>query len=251
MKQVEAALSRRILDRLGGGYGPYSAYPWAGSPLLDRVAAVHAYHDMVLGYEAANGLYGYLNPTLTDVKNVLEIVTDTTGMVAGKGGVPVPANPVNYAGKVGASVASVQDIVRSRSAENAAAAAKDIAAATTAPKDATLLQTEGVPVLVAPKLMANTGAETMDMRLRDVIMDGVNGYDFVQLDEEDSRPDDVTVLQVNGVPVLVNPKLLVNTSGDVDLRLRDQIIDGVNGFDYVQTEATGVPVFVNPESMIA
>lgn len=39
--------------------------------------------------------------------------------------------------------------------------------------------------------------------------------------------------------------------GTTDLRLRDQIIDGVNGYDYVQTEATGVPVFVNPESMIA
>jgi hypothetical protein len=131
MKQVEAALSRRILDRLAGGYGPYSAYPWAGSPLLDRVAAVHRYHDMVLGYEAINGIYGYLNPTLDDVKKVLEIVTDTSGMVAGKGGVPVPADPVNYAGKVGADVAAVQGIVASRAAENAAA--------TSAPKDSALL----------------------------------------------------------------------------------------------------------------
>lgn len=107
MKQVEGALSRRILDRLAGGYGPYSAYPWAGSPLLDRVAAVHAYHDMVLGYEAANNIYGYLNPALGDVKKVLDIVTDTTGMVAGKAGVPVPANPLPYTGKIGAEVASV------------------------------------------------------------------------------------------------------------------------------------------------
>jgi hypothetical protein len=80
MKQVEAALSRRILDRLAGGYGPWSAYPWAGSPLLDRVAAVHAYHDMVLGYEAANNIYGYMNPMLDDVKKVLDIVTDVSGM---------------------------------------------------------------------------------------------------------------------------------------------------------------------------
>ena len=63
-------------------------------------------------------------------------------------------------------------------------------------------------------------------------MDGVDGYDFVQL--QDDVPEDNTVLQVNGVPVFVNPKLLVNTAGDLDLRLRDQIIDGVNGYDYVQ-----------------
>lgn len=63
-------------------------------------------------------------------------------------------------------------------------------------------------------------------------MDGVNGYDLVQLN--DNVPEDNTVLQVNGVPVLVNPKLLENESADVDLRLRDIIIDGVNGYDYVQ-----------------
>ena len=62
-------------------------------------------------------------------------------------------------------------------------------------------------------------------------MEGVNGYDFVRLDE---RPGDETVLQVNGVPVLVQPKLLPNDAADVDLRLRDQILDGVNGYDYVQ-----------------
>ena len=49
-------------------------------------------------------------------------------------------------------------------------------------------------------------------------MEGVNGYDFVQLDE---RPGDETVLQVNGVPVLVQPKLLENQAAAVDLRLRD------------------------------
>jgi len=76
MKAIEATLSRRILDSLAGGYGPYGAYPYAGSPLLDRIAAVHAYHDMVLGYEAANSIYGYLAPGLEDVKKVLEIVTN-------------------------------------------------------------------------------------------------------------------------------------------------------------------------------
>lgn len=44
------------------------------------------------------------------------------------------------------------------------------------------------------------------------------------------------VLQVNGVPVLVNPKLLPNEAANVDLRLRDVIIDGVNGYEYVQLQ---------------
>lgn len=64
-------------------------------------------------------------------------------------------------------------------------------------------------------------------------MEGVNGYDFLQLDE---RPADETVLQVNGVPVLVQPKLLPNEAANIDLRLRDQILDGVNGYDYVQLD---------------
>lgn len=185
MKQVEGALSRRILDRLAGGYGPYSAYPWAGSPLLDRVAAVHAYHDMVLGYEAANNIYGYLVPTLDDVHKVLDIVTDTTGMVAGKGGVPVPADPVNHTGKLGAEVAAVSSIMGARAAEAAAADSK--------PKEATLLQTEseGVPVLVRPKLLPNECADC-DLRQRDYIIDGVNGYDLVQLN--DDEPEDSMVL---------------------------------------------------------
>ena len=179
MKQVEAALSRRILDRLAGGYGPYSAYPWAGSPLLDRVAAVHSYHDMVLGYENAHNIYGYLIPTLDDVHKVLDIVTDTSGMVAGKGGVPVPADPVNSSGKLGAEVAAATSTIKSRVGE---AVAAEAAADAKAPKAETLLQTsaEGVPVLVIPKLLPNLAAD-MDLRQRGYIMDSVDGYDFVQL----------------------------------------------------------------------
>jgi len=228
------------LDRLAGGYGPYSAYPWAGSPLLDRVAAVHQYHDMVLGYENAHNIYGYLIPTLDDVHKVLDIVTDTSGMVAGKGGVPVPADPVNSTGKLGAEVAAATSIIGARSAEAAAleSAAKETATKETAateakaPKEAALLQTsaEGVPVLVSPKLLQNE-AGGLDLRQRGYIMDGVDGYDFVQL--KDDVPEDNMVLQVNGVPVLVSPKLLENEMGGVDLRLRDIIIDGVNGYEYV------------------
>jgi len=186
---------------------------------------------MVLGYENANNIYGYLIPTLNDVHKVLDIVTDTTGMVAGKGGRPVLSDPVNTSGKLGAEVAAASSIIGARAAE---AAVKETKAAK-APKDAALLQTsaEGVPVLVSPKLLPNE-AESMDLRQRGYIMDGVDGYDFVQLD--DNVPEDDMVLQVNGVPVLVQPKLLENQAGDIDLRLRDVIIDGVDGYSYVQLE---------------
>jgi hypothetical protein len=180
---------------------------------------------MVLGYENAHNIYGYLIPTLDDVHKVLDIVTDTSGMVAGKGGVPVPADPVNSTGKLGAEVAATTAVIKARAGEAAGAEAK-------APKAETLLQTsaEGVPVLVMPKLLPNLAGD-MDLRQRGYIIDGVDGYDLVQL--KDDVPADDMVLQVNGVPVLVNPKLLVNTAGDIDLRLRDQIIDGVNGYDFV------------------
>jgi len=181
---------------------------------------------MVLGYENAHNIYGYLIPTLDDVHKVLDIVTDTSGMVAGKGGVPVPADPVNSTGKLGAEVAATTAVIKARAGEAAGAEAK-------APKAETLLQTsaEGVPVLVMPKLLPNLAGD-MDLRQRGYIIDGVDGYDLVQL--KDDVPADDMVLQVNGVPVFVKPKLLVNTAGDIDLRLRDQIIDGVNGYDYVQ-----------------
>ena len=147
---------------------------------------------MVLGYEGANAIYGYLNPTLDDVHKVLDIVTDTSGMVAGKGGRPVLADPVNTSGKLGAEVAAATSIIGSRAAEAAIADAK-ADAKKDAPKDASLLQTtsEGVPVLVRPKLLPNEAAD-IDLRQRDYIMDGVNGYDFVKLSDE--APEDQMVL---------------------------------------------------------
>jgi hypothetical protein len=38
------------------------------------------------------------------------------------------------------------------------------------------------------------------------------------------------------VPVLVQPTLLKNTMSDVDLFQRNFIIEGVNGFDFVQED---------------
>ena len=52
---------------------------------------------------------------------------------------------------------------------------------------------------------------------------------------------------MEGPPVLIDPQhLLVNEMGDVDLAQRDFIVDGINGIDFVQTKAEGVPVYVNP-----
>merc|ERR1719263_939369 len=70
---------------------------------------------------------------------------------------------------------------------------------------------EGVPVFVNPKLLPNT-AENMDLRQRDYVIDGVNGYEFVQL--EDNIEDDTITLQVNGVPVTVNPESMMFKDSD-------------------------------------
>lgn len=61
-------------------------------------------------------------------------------------------------------------------------------------------------------------------------------------------PAKQSLIQTEGIPVYVNPVLRKNEAGDEDLQQRDIVIDGVNGFDYVQTQ--GVPVLVHPESMI-
>jgi len=45
---------------------------------------------------------------------------------------------------------------------------------------------------------------------------------------------------------LINPVLRPNEVATVDLRQRDYILDGVDGFDFLQTKAEGVPVTVNP-----
>ena len=48
--------------------------------------------------------------------------------------------------------------------------------------------------------------------------------------------------------MFVKPALIPNSAGDADLGQRDLMIDGVNGFDFIQLN--GIPVLVNPESII-
>lgn len=81
--------------------------------------------------------------------------------------------------------------------------------------------------------MENTEAKT-DLLQRDIIIDGVSGFDYVQQKAHLKLPNDDTVLQVHGVPVLINPTLMENTESKTDLLQRNIIIDGVDGFDYLQ-----------------
>jgi hypothetical protein len=64
--------------------------------------------------------------------------------------------------------------------------------------------------LVNPTLLVNTQGE-VDLAQRNVIIDGVDGFDFVQTDKKEM--DDTVVLQVKGVPVLVNPTLMKDEVG--------------------------------------
>ena len=51
-----------------------------------------------------------------------------------------------------------------------------------------------------------------------------------------TAPAAKTLLQMEGVPVFVNPTLIQNTLADADLQQRDSIIDGINGSDFVQLD---------------
>ena len=80
-RAVEAALAKRILDRMRStGYGPYH-YPLTAD-LYDKVAALHAYHDMILGYELQNAIVAEtVNPIVSEVLQNLGRITDNSGMV--------------------------------------------------------------------------------------------------------------------------------------------------------------------------
>lgn len=213
MKAVEAALAHRIVGRIAGiggyGYGYIPTYPLA-YPLHPEVgkavAAVNAIHNSIIAYEYANAIAGLVAPSVDAVTKVLESITDTSGMKSG-------------------------------------AKSDSAASSSTAPASTSNLQlnAEGVPVLVNPVLMTNEVSD-VDLGMRNWVLDGVNGYDLVQL---------------NGVPVLVNPEseLLTNEVAGVRLNPCEDVngnsrvcLVGPDDVAIVQTEAKGVPVLVNPES---
>ena len=99
------------------------------------------------------------------------------------------------------------------------------------------LNQQGVPVLVNPTLLPNEAAD-IDLRQRDIIIDGVNGYEYVQT--ADQMFDDTVVLQVNGVPVLVNPESMMFKDSDNQMKsapLGFALSIGPDDLSVVQTEA--------------
>jgi hypothetical protein len=112
LKVIEEAMAKRVMERLGGApqyghnYGPYGSgdwpyvpiqpsnytipyaapyayaypgypyyYPLGGYGAADGVAALKAYHDLILGYEAQNAIAGMVHPSVDVVKTALEAAT--------------------------------------------------------------------------------------------------------------------------------------------------------------------------------
>ena len=108
-----------------------------------------------------------------------------------------------------------------------------------APITVALAQTNGIPVLVNPEsiIVPNTEAAT-PLSLTNMII----------------GPDEVSALQLSAQNPVANPPFnnwSVNQpsaphdsglAGKEDLELRDVVIDGVNGFSFVQTKAAIVPM---------
>ena len=64
--------------------------------------------------------------------------------------------------------------------------------------------------------------------------------------------DDEVTLQINGVPVLVNPESMLDTNTMAGARIfaKGTLDIGADEVTAVGTKAEGVPVLVNPESML-
>ena len=98
------------------------------------------------------------------------------------------------------------------------------------------VEQQGVPVYVHPILLENEAAD-IDLRQRDIILDGVNGYEFTQLD---SQPDESVVLQVRGVPVYVNPESMMFQPTDNQMQsapLGFPLVIGPDDVSVLQTKA--------------
>lgn len=117
---------------------------------------------------------------------------------------------------------------------------------------------EGVPVYVNPTLLENEVAD-VDLNQRDYIVgDGMNGIDFVQLDNL-QRPIDETTVMVKGVPITVNPESMMRTDTEARRHLGLNLEVGYNSeplylakrpTDETTLMVKGVPITVNPESMM-
>ena len=98
------------------------------------------------------------------------------------------------------------------------------------------LEEQGVPVLVKPTLLRNEVVDA-DLSQRNYVIDGVNGFDFVQTNDE---MDDTVTLQVNGVPVTVNP-VLMRPTGMETAKFGNKIRINLDDVTYVQNPVNNPP----------
>lgn len=212
MKAVEDALGKRILDRLSGygwSYG-YPLYPYVpyGTPVWNDVAgivnSIYTYQDLINRYEVANAIAGYAAPGIYDsLKGIL------TPPAAGAANATAPAKA-------------------------ATAPATPAKASLLQFDDEVVLQLNGVPVSVNPETMmiANTQASTsLGLNIR-------MGPDDVSFKKRQHNLEDNVVLQVNGVPVGVNPEVMIlgNTEAATNLNLEKMEI-GPDEISVVQKKA--------------
>lgn len=187
LKAVEEALAKKILGRLEyapypyaasypvgySGYYPYTYYNYpTGYDIYGALDTVRYYHDLVHSYEVKNAIAGeVVAPIVADIATVLGLSFDEKT----KGLVKAPN-------------------ANKEETKEAPAPAKEAALQ---------LDSEGVPVTVQPVLRPNY-AQKSDLRQRNYVIDGVDGFDLVQTnDSRNNVPTDLTVLQVNGEAVKV------------------------------------------------
>lgn len=225
MKAVEAALANRIVGRLGGiyGYGPIiPIYPLAYplKPDVERaVAAVRDIHNAIIAYEYANAIAGLVAPSVDAVAKVMSAIIDPSGM---KKADTAPASATNLQLNAEGVPVLVNPVLMKNEVADADLGMRNWVIEGVNGYDLTQIKAEGVPVLVNPEseLLKN---EVGSLRLNPCV--DVNGnskpcevgpdeVNIVQLE-----PEDAITLQVNGVPVLVNPEseLLRNEVGSLRL----------------------------------
>jgi hypothetical protein len=197
-----------VIDRLnvyGVPYG-YPIYPYIpyGSPyysdIVGIIASANAYNDYIKRYEVANAIAGLLNPTYEQIVGALKAAVSpaapSSASLLQTEGVPVFVNPTLIPNEAGNEDLNQRNIIID------------------GVDGFNYLQTSGVPVFVNPESMilqnqeASTNLGFVDMEI------GPDEVSFLLKQHNDfmntkERPDDGVVLQVNGVPVYVNPENMI------------------------------------------
>ena len=116
------------------------------------------------------------------------------------------------------------------------------------PDEITATQIEGVPVLVNPEsmLMSNTMAAARIFANGTVDI----GPDEITAAQMPEDIDESVTLQVNGVPVLVNPESMLMSNTMAGSRIFANGTLDIGPDEITAVYVHGVPVLVNPESML-